>query len=62
MLCDVLKRRDLDMMTITEQELGDIFNQFKQHVAQKAEKAKIKQQSTADQNHQAHTPATQTQC
>ena len=51
MLCDVLKRRDLDMMTITEQELGDIFNQFKQQVAQKAEKAKIKQQAT-----------TQTQC
>ena len=49
MLCDVLKRRDLDMMTITEQELGDIFNQFKQHVAQKAEKAKIKQQATAAQ-------------
>lgn len=48
-LCDVLKRRNLDVMTVTEQELGDIFNQFKQHVAQKAEKAKIKQQATAAQ-------------
>lgn len=61
-LCDVLKRRNLDVMTVTQQELSEIFEGFKVYVADNAKKAKIKQQSTADQNHQAHTPATQTQC
>ncbi len=48
-LVEVLKRRNLDIMTIRESELLQIYADFKQHVAQKAAKAQAK---LAQQNEQ----------
>lgn len=54
-LCDVLKRRNLDLMTISHDQLCKIYEAFKQHVAKKAQNKKAKEAQAAQQaQHNQH--------
>lgn len=54
-LCEVLKRRNLDIMTISHNQLSEIYEAFKQHIAKKAQNKKAKEAQAAQQaQHNQH--------
>lgn len=54
-LCEVLKRRNLDIMTISHNQLSEIYEAFKQHIAKKAQARKDKEAKAAQQaQHNQH--------
>lgn len=53
-LCEVLKRRNLDIMTISHNQLSEIYEAFKQHIAKKAQARKDKEAQAAQHNQHHH--------
>lgn len=54
-LCEVLQRRNLDLMTISHNQLSEIYEAFKQHIARKAQTIKDKEAQAAQQaQHNQH--------
>jgi len=53
-LCEVLKRRNLDIMTVSHDQLSEIYEAFKQHIAKKAQARKDKEAQAAQHNQHHH--------